>query len=191
MVQASGPQMPVPNWPIRPVMPPSFLNGAVKGMNSIFGLPMDTTYRLLGFLQVRTLCRLRIVCSSCSIMVTPMGKSVIANFCYTADDLESTVYSKRGRRTPQPEEAKNRLMRFLTQPEHGPIFRRLDLRFVPVHILQRTDLHYAFKHMTRLTHVVYPTCGWPERSLLFKFLTAIPPSVTKEAADGGFLGQAR
>merc|ERR1719410_2949638 len=125
-------------------------------MNSIFGLPMDTTYQLLGFLQVRTLCRLRIVCSSCSIMVTPMGKSLIANFTYTADDLESTIYSKRGRRTPQPEEAKNRLMRFFMQPEHGPIFKSLDLRNVPVHVLQRSDLQYAFRHMTRLTRVVYP-----------------------------------
>merc|ERR1712117_489464 len=99
-----------------------------------------------------------------------------------AEDMDDpSLQAKRRKVKHQPEEAKNRLMRFLTQPENGPMFRQLDLRHVPVHVLQRTDLHYAFKHMTRLSHVVYPKRGWPEKSLRHTFLAAIPSGVTKEA----------
>jgi len=177
-------------WPaMASNLAPLVIPSTLPGVTSAFGvqLDMETTQQLLSFLQVRTLCRMRIVSSQCSSMVSSKAKAMIAHFCYTTDELESTVFSKRGRRKPQPEEARNRLLRFFTQPEHGPMFRHLDLRNVPVNILQREELHDAVKHMTRLSHVVYPTCGWPERGLLFTFLAAFPAQVTKEAADGTML----
>lgn len=148
---------------------------------SIFGLPADTGDRLLGLLQLRTFCRLQLVSRSLASAVASRGRQRVSNYVYTADSLESVVYSTRGRRMiPKSTEAKTRLVRFLSQPEHGPVFRHLDLHQAPVDALQDPQLHTAFRHMTRLTRLIYPTVGWSNVRLKQAFLASVPPTSIKE-----------
>lgn len=171
-----------------PVQPSGFICG---GAPSFFGLAADTGDRLLLFLQLRTLCRLQIVSRQLHVAIAPRSRQRVAHFVYTADSLETAVvYSHRGRRvTPRNGEAKTRLagatatrlIRFLAQPEHGPLFRHLDLHQAPVEALQDAELHQAIKHMTRLTRLIYPNIGWTSPRLRAAFLAVIPSGAVKEA----------
>merc|ERR1712241_1569471 len=67
----------------------------VPPLTSTFGLPMDTTHNLLGFLQVRTLCRLRMISRGCLSLVTPRSKKLVSSFCYTPESMDTSMFTKK------------------------------------------------------------------------------------------------
>lgn len=154
----------------------------VKSLTSMLNTA-DVIEHLLDGLQIRTLCRMQMVSRQFLSFASPKSKQRIANFVYTVDSLESTVYSLRGRRlSGKPGDAKTRLVRFLTQPEYGPIFRHLDLHRAPAETLEDLEVHCAMIHMTKIVHVIYPKIGWKDKRLQSEFLQAIRREATKEAA---------